>query len=840
VRDPERALDPADWPSHLAFVRRLARSLLADPSEADDVAQDAWLTWSRSPPREAGALRRWLASVARNLVLMRDRSSIRREGRERGGAIPESQPSAAHLVEQMDLHRRVVELVLALDEPFRTVVMLRFYEQRSLEEIAKQLDVPLETVKSRQRRALARLRTELLGDEASTERRAALAVLTGAGGGVAMTIGAKGAAAAAVVAGLLAWSAWRWNSDEHRLTVTTRSGAATPIAAAAEPAPSVERSALGESGPPSTPATPVEPPTTPPVPVYECRGDVVDRNERPLAGIRVELFEGERRSGAIARRVASAVSDEQGAFVFAVAATRAAGFAEVVAREGAACTGIMFDPRNASPLHLVLGATKSIVGRVVDASGEPIEGAALLARYWHASETSGFYVPDPLERELTVLSDADGSFEMRGMPCGWSIGLDVRRDGFASRLLPVVLDESVDSQRLELTLLPEAVIEGTVTTEDGARARGIRVGAQRLESDADRSNTWGASSTDGDGRFTIRQLAAGRWNVLVDLDATQSRDWCALPIESVELTESQPRAHVDLRLQHGGEVAIHVAEATTGAPIADQWVGIESTARPRSGAAINAVFSDDEGNARIRLPAGPVHCYIADPSERWSSRNVEIRSSRFELLAGQTAELTVTLDRGITLRGIVVDPRGKPVANVRVWCSAPSSDANPLVATSRSDGSFAIDRVPRGGSWTLRAATELFAMHDPQPIDEVATASGTVKLWLEERPANKIHGRAVDSAGAPIAGVTVQISEQRDDVPVEGAADPLGQVKSRKDGTFELRGLWPDLDYRLSATHFAQEEGKWLVFTAERTTATVRDGETRDLGDLTMELQRGR
>src|SRR5262249_34647433 len=55
----------------------------------------------------------------------------------------------------------VGEVLLTLDTPYREVLVLRFYEEMSLEEIASMTRAPLSTVKSRLYRGLASLKPEL-------------------------------------------------------------------------------------------------------------------------------------------------------------------------------------------------------------------------------------------------------------------------------------------------------------------------------------------------------------------------------------------------------------------------------------------------------------------------------------------------------------------------------------------------------------------------------------------------------------------------------------------------------------------------------------------------------
>ena len=77
VPSPEALLRQAD------FVRCLARSLLADASDADDVSQDALVRALETPPRHGDRLRSWLASVVHNGVRQHLRGATRRKSRER-------------------------------------------------------------------------------------------------------------------------------------------------------------------------------------------------------------------------------------------------------------------------------------------------------------------------------------------------------------------------------------------------------------------------------------------------------------------------------------------------------------------------------------------------------------------------------------------------------------------------------------------------------------------------------------------------------------------------------------------------------------------------------------
>jgi hypothetical protein len=111
----------------------------------------------------------------------------------------------------MQLQRRLAELVLSLDEPRRTVVVLAFYEGKSAAEIGRQLDIPATTVRSRIASALDTMRTTLDG-EAGGDRaqwQLALAPLIGApapaASGTLVPIVIAAAMIAAITVIVIAW-----------------------------------------------------------------------------------------------------------------------------------------------------------------------------------------------------------------------------------------------------------------------------------------------------------------------------------------------------------------------------------------------------------------------------------------------------------------------------------------------------------------------------------------------------------------------------------------------------------------------------------------------------------
>src|SRR5262245_57075413 len=162
---------------HRGWVRALARRLVADPNAADDVEQETWLEAMRHPPRDASSPRGWLAAVVRNAARKFGRSASRRARHETAAAAREPQRPADDLVAEAEVGKRLVEFVLALDEPYRSTVLVRHFEGLDTAEIARRAGVSVETVRTRLKRATAQLRARM--DEWHGDRRAWALVLVG-------------------------------------------------------------------------------------------------------------------------------------------------------------------------------------------------------------------------------------------------------------------------------------------------------------------------------------------------------------------------------------------------------------------------------------------------------------------------------------------------------------------------------------------------------------------------------------------------------------------------------------------------------------------------------------
>ncbi|MEM9380411.1 MAG: sigma-70 family RNA polymerase sigma factor [Planctomycetota bacterium] len=218
------------------WLRSLARRLVGDPAAAEDLTQDTITTALEAPPRggaDPRVLRAWLAAVLRRRASHGARSAGRRADRERIAAREDLETDdAARIVERADTARSLAEEVLRLPDPHRSVLLLRYFEGRSTEQIAEELGLTTAHVRVRVSRATDRLRASLdarhrgdrdrwmaslaplAGIDSSTLARSAMVAPSVAGLALAMKLTLLATAVALVA---LAWTAWPSEVDSTEI-----------------------------------------------------------------------------------------------------------------------------------------------------------------------------------------------------------------------------------------------------------------------------------------------------------------------------------------------------------------------------------------------------------------------------------------------------------------------------------------------------------------------------------------------------------------------------------------------------------------------------------------------
>ncbi len=146
---------------HQDFVYGAALRIVRNPVLAQDVAQDAFVRAYKALPdfRGQAAVRSWLYRIATNLAL----NAVQRRKEYPAEQLPEtvtsSGPERETVRGAMAAHMRAA--IEELPEDLKVPLVLREYESLSYLEISDELDLPLNTVRTRILRARRALRTAM-------------------------------------------------------------------------------------------------------------------------------------------------------------------------------------------------------------------------------------------------------------------------------------------------------------------------------------------------------------------------------------------------------------------------------------------------------------------------------------------------------------------------------------------------------------------------------------------------------------------------------------------------------------------------------------------------------
>ena len=411
-----------------------------------------------------------------------------------------------------------------------------------------------------------------------------------------------------------------------------------------------------------------------------------------------------------------------------------------------------------STYDLTLQRGGDLAGRVLDLGGKPVAGALV-----SAAKEGGMFGRGGTKREAT--SDADGRFTIVGLEAGSyrpTATLEGWRNARAEASVELGANEALSD--VLITMDPGLVIVGQVLLPNGAPAVGAEIrlsqpkpgggggGMQwgRPRDDSERQET--VAGPDGSFRFTA--LAESTARLAASLDWSDGTDAApttlAAALDEVEPAGAKSARPVKIRLAPTvtvtGRVVDDLGAAVTSFEVRAAREGFSS--RSGTGDGVRKRFTDVEDGSFVMDGASPGTWRVSVTADGFESREDQSVSIALPQ-AGEPIEFALT--RLGSVRGVVLDPAGMPVAGAEIrrvtggfgnWNRAPGIE-------SEADGTFMLGGLAPG-SQTLVASSESWAPSENTDV-EVQPGIDTEGVVLTLREGGVITGVVRDDDGNPWA-----------------------------------------------------------------------------------------
>jgi RNA polymerase sigma factor (sigma-70 family) len=400
---------------------------------------------------------------------------------------------------------------------------------------------------------------------------------------------------------------------------------------------------------------------------------------------------------------------------------------------------------------------RRVAGRVVSLEGAPIEGASVELA---SVATAAGIVEGP-----RAVTNAAGGFDF-GPQAAMTYAVSASAPQWTGAVQIVDLRDPTARPRpdhIELRLGPcDAAMVGSVRDASGGPIVAARV-AWVPAGEVDAIIAGASVETDPAGRFELC-VERGR-----EIDAEVSAEGYGAVVVR---TTVRGRERFDFSLVPEATVVGRVIREDTGKPVANAHVRLGPGQGGFERTASRAAFSGSDGRFRISgvAPGPHVLAAVAD-------RLATARETPIVVEAGQTTdEILLALETRSTVRGRVIDGE-KPVAGAVVAARTSDAGRQSADAVSQEDGSFVLDRVPRG---QVRFVARPHQVVRPETFEITRPEHDDVVIEVD--PLGVIAGRVL-RRGRPVDAARIDLRG-----PSSGEIAP---VRTGADGRFEARGLAP-------------------------------------------------
>ncbi len=496
------------------------------------------------------------------------------------------------------------------------------------------------------------------------------------------------------------------------------------------------------------------------------RGCVVDADAKPVAGAHVQVILAERSAFDFLHALA-VKTDEHGRYEIA-----APPFTETE-RAALAVTVPAHATVRSKPFHVVPGDLavdvtlprfETVTVRVADRKGTPLPKARV--GFALSEETIALRGPAMLLMEhfasRNVQTDDAGDAVLHLLPGTWDFA------AVAEHFQPATISERVIKRAtsITMTLDPAVIIKGRVHRADSgvANAQVFVLQGER------RTRDHRPITTDADGVFEIGGLSPGMYRLAITKEEEMVR----------RIIETQAPSTVDVALPSAGTLRTRIIDADTREPVREFFYSIESLDHPdvnmhqRGGSSEGGTVVSTLSVGAYRVTAGAVGYAATKP--------VGVRVTERE-----PTEITIALDRGISITGRVSDENDIPIADASIFVESSEDHirrVGPGNARSAADGTFSVSGI-EPGTVSVVVRKEGFV-----PFRKPLTLGAPTIVDVQLTRGLSLEG-VVRRGGKPVADVQV-------DAVTSGLGGHQQSAKTDANGRFVLRGLVP-ARYTISA-----------------------------------------